>query len=213
MRLYGYWRSSASWRVRIGLGLKGLDYAYIPVHLARDGGEQHGDAHRARNPMAQVPVLELERGGEVFQVTQSLAILELLEELFPSPPLLPADPMDRAAVRTLAEIVNAGIQPMQNLSVTQRVAAMGGDVAAWTGDAIRRGLGAIDTLAARTAGQFLVGDQPTIADCCLMPQLYSARRFGVDPSAWPRLVAIEARAMELEAFQRAHADRQPDATP
>jgi maleylpyruvate isomerase len=216
LRLHNYWRSSASYRVRIGLGLKGQPWEYVAVDIVRGGvdhrGGQHDDAYRAKNPMGQVPLLEVtEDDGRALTLVQSLPILEYLDERWPTPPLLPTGRAERAQARALAEIVNAGIQPLQNLTTTRKVTALGGDDRAWVADFIRTGLTAFDAQAAASAGRFCVGDAPSIADCCLVPQLYSARRFGVDPAAWPRLCAIEAACHELAAFVDAHPDRQPDA--
>ena len=208
MKLYGYWRSSSAWRVRIALEWKGLPWDNVPVHLVQGGGQQHLPEHEARNPMRQVPVLELEDGRHL---GQSVAIIEYLEERHPLPPLLPLDPVERAQVRQLVEIVNSGIQPMQNLFVLQRIEALGGDKAAWARDAISRGLGALERLARPWAGQFLVGDQLSLAELFLVPQLYNARRFGCDLQAWPTLLDVESRCVGLPAFQRAHPDAQPDA--
>jgi maleylpyruvate isomerase len=213
VKLYGYWRSSASWRVRIGLAWKGLAYDYEAVHLIKDGGEQLAERYRAVNPMAQVPTLELTHGGRTVRLSQSLAILEFLEEIHPEPPLLPRDPYLRARARLLAEIVNAGIQPLQNLSVMREVKHLGGDEKAWAQRHIDRGLRALAASAAETAGTYLVGDEVSIADVCLIPQLYGARRNGVDLGPLPLLTRVEAACMQLPAFQTAHADRQPDATP
>lgn len=212
VRLFNYWRSSASWRVRIALGLKGIEYEYVPVHLVKDGGQQRAGEHKARNPMEQVPALELELGGTRRVVAQSIAILELLEELVPAPALLPKDLYLRARVRELAELVNAGIQPHQNLTPTARL------------DAVKEGLGkahakhfnevgmrALDERAKDTAGKFLVGDTPTFADVCMVPQMYSARRFGADVSGLALLQRVEATCNELPAFAAAHPDEQPDA--
>lgn len=210
MRLYSYWRSSASWRVRIGLQLKGLDVDLVPVNL-RDG-EQHGATHRARNALGQVPVLEVEHGGQRRQLTQSLAILQWLETVHPDPPLLPRDPWARARAWQMAEVINAGTQPLQNLSTQRRVAALTeSDGGQWCKDFITEGLSALEGMAAQDPQPFLAGSHPTVADCCLVPQLYNARRFSCDTTAWPHLVAIEARAMALEAFTHSHPDRQPDA--
>ncbi|WP_373046672.1 maleylacetoacetate isomerase [Vulgatibacter sp.] len=207
MKLYGYWRSSASWRVRIALAFKGLAYEYVPVHLVKDGGEQHGAAHQRRNPMEQVPVLEVDG----VRLAQSMAILEYLEETHPAPALLPAAPFARAKARQLAEVINAGIQPLQNLGVIQQVKALGSDEKAWAAHWIRKGLAALEVEAAESAGRFLVGDAPSFADVCLVPQLYASRRFGIDPADYPTLARIEATCAALEPFAKAHADAQPDA--
>ena len=221
--LHNYWRSSASHRVRIGLGLKRLAYDYVAVDILHD--DQHADAYRARNPIAQVPALEItEDGGERRTITQSLPILEYLEERWPEPPLLPmnaaftgtaardrAMAFLRARARALAEIVNSGIQPLQNLSTTNRVKAIGGDPAEWIRGFVSAGLAAFARTAAETAGAFCVGDAPTIADCCLVPQLASARRFGVDVAPLGQLLEIEARCLALAAFAGAAPDQQPDA--
>lgn len=210
LRLFNYWRSSASYRVRIGLGLKALAYEYVVVDILHGG--QHGDSYRTHNPMGQVPTLELrEDDGAVRYLVQSLPILEYLDERWPEPPLLPATAEARHQARALAEIINTGIQPLQNLTTMRKVKALGGDEQAWTREFIAAGLAAFDAQAASSAGRFWVGDAPSIADCFLVPQLYASRRFGVDLAAWPRLCAIEAACNELPAFAAAHPDAQPDA--
>lgn len=208
MRLYSYWRSSCSYRVRIALALKGIEAELHPVHLVADGGQQRASEYTAINPMQQVPALVLADGTTL---VQSLPIMEYLEEVFPQPPLLPADPIARARVRALAEVVNSGIQPVQNLSVLERVDELGGSKWEWARHFIGRGLAALEATAQATSGRFLVGDAPTIADACLVPQLYNARRFELDLSLYPRLSAVDAECAMLEAFQVAHPDRQPDA--
>jgi len=209
-RLHNYWRSSAGYRVRIALGLKGVAWTYEPVNIVgADGGEQHGVAYRIRNPLRQVPTLELADGR---MVTQSLAIIELLDELHPEPALLPRDPYLRARARALAEVVNSGIQPLQNLTVTRRLEQEGVDPVAWVKGFMSEGLNAFDALVTDLAGTCCVGDAPSVADLCLVPQLFSARRFGVSLEGLPRLTAIE-RHLEATypAFAAAHPDRQPDA--
>jgi len=206
MKLYAYWRSSASWRVRIALNLKGLDYDIQPVNLL--DGEQRGEPHRARSPLGQVPVLELDDGS---QLTQSLAIVRWLDQVRPAPPLVPRDPLQGARAWALAEVVNAGIQPLQNLHVLKALTAAGVDRKAWGQRVIHDGLVALQQLAAPHAGSFLLGDEPSVADLCLVPQLYNARRFEVDLSDLTLLCEVEARCAELDAFARAHPDRQPDA--
>ena len=209
--LHSFWRSSASHRVRIGLGLKQLAFEYVAIDILHGG--QQADAYRAKNPMAQVPTLEItEDDGTRIALTQSLPILEYLDERWPDPPILPRDLYLRAKVRALAEIVNAGIQPMQNLTTTRRIKKLGGDDVAWVQPFIADGLAAFAKAAAETAGAFCVGDTPTIADCCLVPQLGAARRYRVDLDAtFDRLLAIEARCLALPAFADAMPDRQPDA--
>ena len=188
--LHNYWRSSASQRVRIALGLKGLAYEYVIVNIVKQ--EQFAEVYRTHNPMAQVPTLEVtEADGSRLALTQSLPILEYLEERFPEPAILPRERSMRHRTRALAELVNSGIQPLQNLSTTKAVNKLGGETATWVLPFIADGLAAYARLAADVAGKFSVGDAPTIADCCLIPQLASARRFGVDYKKHELLVAIE----------------------
>jgi len=223
--LHNYWRSSASHRVRIGLGLKRLAYDYVVVDIVK--GAQLADGYRAKNPLAQVPTLEVtEDDGTVHAISQSLPILEYLEDRWPEVPILPNDLYLRARARGLAEIVNSGIQPHQNLSTTKRLKALGADEGVWVKGFIAEGMVAFARSAAETAGAFCVGDAPTIADCCLVPQLASARRFGVlESGGWntttpgiaehlPQLellLQIEARCLALPAFAAAMPDQQPDA--
>ena len=208
--LHNYWRSSASHRVRIGLGLKELAYDYVVVNILHK--EQHAEAYRARNPMAQVPTLEItEDDGTVHAIAQSLPILEYLDERFSERPIMPKDLYLRARARGLAEIVNSGIQPLQNLTTTKAVKAFGGDEVAWPKNFIADGLAAFERAARDIAGTFCVGDAPTIADCCLIPQLASARRFGVDITKHTLLLGIEERCLAMPAFANAAPDRQPDA--
>jgi maleylpyruvate isomerase len=212
LTLYGYWRSSCSWRVRIALAHKGAPHAYRPVNLLRDGGEQLRDDYRTKNPMAQGPLLEFEQGGAVRRVSQSVAIIELLEDLFPAPPLLPADPYLRAKARQLAEMINSGTQPMQNTATLKCVRdELGGDEKAFARRFIASGLAAFQAAASELSGRFCVGDQVTVADVFLVPQLYNARRYEVDLAPLSTLPRIEAACMELPAFHAAHADRQVDA--
>jgi maleylpyruvate isomerase len=208
--LHSYWRSSASHRVRIGLGLKQLPYDYVAVNILK--GEQHADAYRAKNPMAQVPTLEVtEDDGTRFALTQSLAILAYLDERWPDPPLLPRDPLLRARTRALAEIINAGVQPLQNTGTLRKIKALGADEAAWIRPIIADGLAAFAQIAAEVSGTFSVGNSPTLADCCLVPQLAGARRFQVDLEPFPKLLAIEAHCLPLPAFADAMPHHQPDA--
>ncbi|RMG14904.1 MAG: maleylacetoacetate isomerase [Deltaproteobacteria bacterium] len=210
MKLYGYWRSSCTYRVRIALYHKGIPFETVPVHLVEGGGAQHQAPYRSLNPMRQVPYLELPDGRGI---AQSMAILEYLEETHPTPPLLPEHPLERARVRQLAEMVNAGVQPLQNLSVLQALKGLGVDAKAWAASWIARGLAALEAEAKRSAGTYLVGEQLTLADLFLVPQLYNARRFEVDLAPYPTLTRVEAQCLALEAFQRALPERQPDAPP
>jgi len=212
MKLYSYWRSSSSWRVRIGLHWKKQPFVYLPVHLLKDGGQQKAEGFARLNPMQSVPLLEVEDGGQLLHIAQSMAILEYLEERWPDPPLLPGDRIARAQVRQAAEIVNSGIQPYQNTSVQKRVKEeLHGDEKAWARHFIEAGLHALEPLLHSTSGRYAVGNQVTLADCFLVPQLYHARRYAVDLSAFPTLTRIEAACEALPAFQSAHPNRQPDA--
>jgi maleylpyruvate isomerase len=213
--LHNYWRSSASHRVRIGLALKGLAYEYVPVNITPKGGAQHrSDAYRAKNPMMQVPTLEvIEDDGSVHMLAQSLPILEFLEERFPEPTILPKDPFARAKARMLAEICNAGIQPLQNIGTTEKVKALGGDETAWRIEFVGAGLVAFQRALGDSIDKFCVGSFPTIADCCLIPQLTSARRFGVPVGpGHAQLLAIEERCLAIPAFVAAAPENQPDAS-
>ncbi len=210
MRLYNYWRSSASWRVRIALHYKELAFEYVPVQIVER--QQQAATYRALNPLQQVPLLEIEDAGHTLHLAQSLAIIEYLDERYPERRLLPTGRAERAFVRQLAENVNAGIQPFQNLPVLNIVKdELGGDAQAFARHFNSRGLEALEALVAGRAGRFMYGDTPTIADLCLVPQIYSARRFNVDVAAFPTLLRVEAACNELPAFVAAHPDRQPDA--
>jgi maleylpyruvate isomerase len=208
MKLHGYFRSSASYRVRIALNLKGLSAEHLAHHLRK--GEQCAPAYLAINPQGLVPTLE----NEDAVLTQSLAIIEWLDETHPSPPLLPKDPLRRAKVRAFALVVACDTHPVQNLKVLARLRQLGlpeAQVTEWAAWANREGLTACEKLIAGEAGPFCFGDQPTIADLCLVPQLANARRFGVDLAAFPRLLKAEAAASNIKAFADAAPDRQPDA--
>src|SRR6188768_1049832 len=213
MRLFTYWRSSSAYRVRIALGLKGLAYDPAYVHLARGGGEQHNADFLSKNPIGQIPVLEIhgEHGELPVFLSQSLAIIEYLEERFPSPPL-PKDLVARARVRELAELMNSGIQPFQNLTTTNFLSevAPGFDKQRWFQKFIAGGLGILEARAHKLAGRFFVADDVSIADVLLVPQLYAARRLGISLESYPRLLGIEAECLKLDGFASAHPDRQAD---
>ncbi len=209
MKLHGYFRSSASYRVRIALNLKGLDADHLSHHLRK--GEQRDPAFLALNPQGLVPALQDDTGAVL---TQSLAIIEWLEETQPQPALLPKDPLRRAKVRAFAQAVACDIHPVQNLKVLARLRELGvpeEQVAGWAAWANREGLGACEALIANESGPFCFGEAPTMADLCLVPQLFNARRFGVDVSAYPRLLKAEAAAQEMKAFADAAPDKQADA--
>jgi maleylpyruvate isomerase len=213
MKLWSYWRSSCAYRVRIALGLKGLPFEYTAVQLIRDGGEQHRPEFAALNPQRQVPVLELQDGTETIRLVQSMAIIEYLDERFPEPPLLPASAQGRAQVRALAELVNSGIQPLQNTSTFAELKKHGVAAEPWARLFIEKGLTALEQLAKLRAGAFLFGDSPTLADVYLVPQLYNARRYAVPLEAFPTLTRAEANAQALPAFRAALPEAQPDADP
>ncbi|MCS6912641.1 MAG: maleylacetoacetate isomerase [Myxococcales bacterium] len=191
--LYHYWRSSSSWRVRWALMLKGVEHDAVAVDLLR--AEQGSAEHLRRNPLGLVPVLQL---GEVF-LAESVAIIEYLEEQVPDPPLLPRDPLQRARVRQLVEIINAGTQPLQNLSVLRRVSDNQQEQRQWAQHFIRRGLSAYEALIASYPGPFSVGSALTAADLFLVPQCYNARRHGLDLTEWPRIAQVEAACLATTA--------------
>lgn len=207
MRLYTYWRSTTSYRVRIALNLKGIAYEAVPVNLV--AGEQNAPDYASINPGEGVPTLVLDDGTVL---TQSMAILEFLEESHPSPPLLPRNPVMRARVRAAALAVATDIHPVNNLRVIARLKAMGhsqDDTVAWMALWMERGFAAIAQMIEPDA-PFCFGEAPTMADICLVPQLYNAHRWGVDLSAFPRLVRIEERCLAHPAFDAAQPNRQPD---
>ena len=209
MKLHGYFRSSASYRVRIALNLKGLRVDHLPHHLRK--GEQCAPAYVAINPQGLVPTVENDTGAIL---TQSLAIIEWLDETYPSPPLLPTDPLRRAKARAFSQVLACDTHPVQNLKVLARLRELGlpeEQVTGWAGWANREGLAACEKLIANEPGPFCFGDAPSMADLCLVPQLANARRFGVDVSAFPRLLQAEAAAKALKAFADAAPDKQPDA--
>ena len=209
MKLHGYFRSSASYRVRIALNLKGLSAEHLTHHLRK--GEQRAPNYLAINPQGLVPTLE-DDGGTI--LTQSLAIIEWLDDIPPEPPLLPKDPLRRAHVRAFAQVVACDTHPVQNLKVLARLRELGvseDQVKGWAAWANREGLSACEELIAGEAGPFCFGAAPTLADLCLVPQLANARRFGVDLAAYPRLLRAEEAAKNLKAFADAAPERQPDA--
>lgn len=208
MILHGFFRSSAAWRVRIALNLKGLDADRRFHHLRR--GEHRSADYLALNPQGLLPALVLDDGAVL---TQSLAICEYLDEIQPAPPLLPEDPIGRARIRAFAQVIACDIHPLQNLKVLKALDALAQPEAVsqeWARGVIETGFDALEALISDQPGPFVFGDQPSLADVCLVPQLGNARRFGIT-LRWPRLVAADAACAALPAFADAVPDRQPDA--
>ncbi|MBV8593952.1 MAG: maleylacetoacetate isomerase [Caulobacteraceae bacterium] len=210
--LHGYWRATAPYRVRIALALKDLAYDWAPVDLV--AGEQRLDRYRDLNPLGLVPALVCD--GLV--LTQSLAILEWLEETHPSPPLLPEAAADRAQVRAMADVVACDIHPLNNLRVRQALADLGHDAESaeqrgWGRDWIARGFAALEAMIARHGDGFAFGAQPTLADCLIVPQIWASDRFGVTVADYPHLRALWDRAAATPAFASAHPDRFREAPP
>jgi maleylacetoacetate isomerase len=210
VQLYNYFRSSAAFRVRIALNLKGMDYDSTSIHLTRDGGKQFEPAYRAINPQMRVPALKLDDGTTLLQ---SLAIIEYLDETVPQPPLLPKDSVARAQVRAVAQIVACDIHPLDNTSpltyLRKQLKHDDATVNAWYQHWVVAGLDAIEALL--PGGTYAFGNQVTLADVCLVPQLYNARRFKVDLGKYPKTVAADAACQKLPAFEQAKPENQPDA--
>jgi maleylpyruvate isomerase len=213
MKLYTFFRSSASFRVRIALNLKGLSYEQVPIHLRRGGGEQFTAGYKQINPQSLLPTLE----SEDRYLTQSLAIIEYLEEQYPTPPLLPKNTADRALVRSMALVIACEVHPIQNLRVLNYVKKeynqTDEQVNRWALHWIDLGLASLEQMiGAQTArGNFCFGDTPTLADICLVPQLGNARRFGCDLSRYPDILSIEKVCIAIPAFADAAPEKQPDA--
>lgn len=211
--LHNYFRSSAAYRVRIALNLKGLSFDYIPVHLTRDGGAQFSPSYRALNPQQLVPLLD----DEGFQLSQSLAIIEYLDEKHPQTRLIPESVEGRARVRQIALAIACDIHPLQNLRVLKYLTGQLGlseeAKADWVKHWLQLGLQALEADLARASsrGRFCYGDQPTLADCVLVPQMFSAARFGIDSTAFPTLRAIYEHCEAMPAFAAAHPAKQVDA--
>lgn len=204
-KLYHYWRSTSSWRVRWALQIKGITPEYVAVDLLGDETEQ--PAHLAKNPMGYVPVLELHQGESFHRLGESTAIIEWLEETFPEPALLPEDPFLRAHARMLCEIVNSGIQPLQNLTVTDYLSPDAEKKKSWTQHWIRRGLNAFETLVQMHAGTYCIGDDLSAPDLFLIPQCYAAQRNDVSLAEFPTIARIQEAANRLPSAIAAHPDR------
>jgi len=205
--LHGYWRSGTSYRTRIALNIKGLNYRQEPINLLQ--GEQKGEAFTALNRQGLVPALV---AGDMV-LTQSSAIIEWLDERFPDPPLLPTDPDARAIVRAMAMTVACDIHPLGNLRVLKAIKALGADEAQrgmWTARWIADGFAALEAMIVRHGGTYAFGDSLTIADCHIVPQVYSAERFNVPLDAWPALTRVANNARNATAVAAAHPDEQPD---
>ncbi|KAI1895525.1 hypothetical protein AGOR_G00107150 [Albula goreensis] len=201
--LHGYFRSSCSWRVRIALALKGIEYDQAPVNLIKDGGQQLTDQFKALNPMQQVPAFTIDG----ITLSQSLAIILYIEETRPGPRLFPTDPHKRAQVRMISDLIVSGIQPLQNLYVLQKI---GAEKVQWAQHFILRGFEALEPLLKQTAGKYCVGDEISVADICLVPQVYNAERFKVDISQFPTIKRLNETLLEVEAFKASHPSCQPD---
>lgn len=209
MKLFGYWRSSATYRVRIALAIKGLDYDYQAVDLL--AGDQRSDAYRAKNPLGLVPALETNDGT----IVQSLAIMEYLEETRPAPSILPGNAGARAKIRAIAAMIACEAQPFMNIGIQSYLKNEHDfDEAAlnkWLNNSPRSAMAAVETLVSENDTAFCVSDEPSMADCCLVPQMFAAARFGVDISGFKRLHEINERCLALPAFEKAHPKNQPDA--
>ncbi|XP_018958935.1 maleylacetoacetate isomerase-like isoform X2 [Cyprinus carpio] len=201
--LYGYFRSSCSWRVRIAFALKGIEYEQKPVNLIKDGGQQLTDQFKAINPMQQVPAVTIDG----ITLSQSLAIIQYIEETRPEPRLLPADPKQRGQVRIICDIIASGIQPLQNLYVLQKI---GAEKVQWAQHFINQGFEALEPILKQTAGKYCVGDEISMADICLVPQVYNAERFKVDMSQFPTIRRLNQTLTEIDAFKISHPSCQPD---
>ena len=214
-QLYNYFRSSASYRVRIALHWKDIPFEYLPVHLVRQGGEQHLDAYKKLNPLSQVPTLLHRAEGKTTVLSQSVAIIEYLEEIFPNKPsLFPADPASRALVRQCVETINSGAQPFGNLAtlnfLQKEFAATDLQKDKWIQHWINKALSTLEQIAALHSQGFSVGSEVSAADLFLVPQLFTARRFRADLSNFPKLLGIEKKCLELRPFQLAHPEKQID---
>lgn len=213
LKLYSYFRSSASYRVRIAMHWKELKFEYLPIHLVKEGGIQNQAAFREVNPMGHVPALD----HDGLLVVESVAIVDYLDQIFPEKRLFPLEPRERASVLQLTEVINSGIQPLQNLKVLKYVnedlgqGKEGADK--WTVHWVSKGMASLEKMLERTAGSFCVGGEVSAADCFLVPQCFAARRFGVKIEEFPNIFRVDQNCAKLPAFQRAHPEKQPDYAP
>ncbi|XP_035598789.1 maleylacetoacetate isomerase isoform X2 [Oncorhynchus keta] len=201
--LHGYFRSSCSWRVRIAFALKGIEFDQVPVNLIKDGGQQLTDQYKALNSMQQVPAVQIDG----ITLSQSLAVIQYIEETRPGPRLLPEDPKKRAQVRMISDLIASGIQPVQNLYVLQKI---GAEKLQWAQHFIQRGFEALEPILKETASKYCVGDEISMADICLVPQVYNAERFKVDVDQFPTIKRLNQTLMKVEAFKVSHPSCQPD---
>ena len=210
MKLYTYFRSSAAYRVRIALNLKGLPYDSVSIHLVKDGGRNRTPEYRALNPQMRVPALTLDSGDVL---VQSLAIIEYLDETHPAPPLLPKDPLARAKVRGLAQFIACDIHPLNNVGplryLKNQLKHEQADIDAWYHHWILEGFAALEAML--QPGPYSFGATVTLADICLVPQVFNARRLKVPLDKFPKIVAVDAACMKLAAFDKARPENQPDA--
>jgi maleylpyruvate isomerase len=209
-KLYSYFRSSASFRVRMALNWKEIKFEYIPIHLTKDGGQQNTASYRAINPMGHVPLLE----HDGFLLSESMAIIQYLDEVFPGKHLFPTEPKDKARVLQLCEVVNSGIQPLQNLKVQKRLEEAFQLNKTQSDDFVRywikEGLGNLEKMLEHTSGSFCFGGEFSAADCFVAPQIVTAARFGVGLESYPNLTRIFAHTAQLPVFKQAHPEQQPD---
>uniref|UniRef100_H3C5D8 Maleylacetoacetate isomerase n=1 Tax=Tetraodon nigroviridis TaxID=99883 RepID=H3C5D8_TETNG len=200
--LHGYFRSSCSWRVRIAFALKGVEFDQVPVNLIKDGGQQRTEQYRTINPMQQVPAVEIDG----ITLSQSLAVIQYIDETRPGPRLLPADPKKRAQ-RMISDLIASGIQPLPPLSDHPQV---GAEKVQWAQHFIDRGFRALEPVLRETSGMYCVGDEISMADICLVPQVYNAERFSVDLEKYPTIKRLNQTLLEVEAFRASHPSHQPD---
>ncbi|XP_047677047.1 maleylacetoacetate isomerase isoform X2 [Tachysurus fulvidraco] len=208
--LHGYFRSSCSWRVRIAFALKGIEYDQEPVNLVKDGGQQLTEQYKTVNPMQQVPAVTIDG----ITLSQSLAIIQYIDETRPRPPFLPADLQQRAQVRMISDLIASGIQPLQSTSFITKniyvIQKVGEEKVQWAQHFINKGFKALESILKQTSGTYCVGNEISMADICLVPQVYNAERFKVDLDQYPTIKRINQTLMDLEAFKISHPSCQPD---